>query len=366
MFKQQKIYISFCVLFFTFYQTLNAQKIDLKNYENKAKAYAIIAAQYNKDAYSYARENYFSVSNTTIVNNSDTALLTIQTAINFTDSAIFYSLDTCLYAIKLMKSVRYNQDVTLQAFMDIKNGNYLQKSFEISMYSMANAVVDAYTASLFIETNNFTPKPKGNRAYTRLESDESSYITIKQLYENRLTEIRNEISLLKIESQKRKGEELIKVNNAINLLKEEEEQYVRKTKNSEHKLINVKNELSAEMMQIVSDDIFATDKNGFYNSSVPIPNNIKIPQGLVYRIQIGFFANELSPEHFDGVFPISSQKIDDVYYRYEAGNFSNYTAAKIAKNSITEKGYADSFLIAYFNGKKISISEALQKEKGFN
>ena len=367
MFKRQIIFIFFCILFFTFCKVLNAQKIELKNYNNKAKAFAILSAQYNKDAYLYSRENYFSSSNYAIQNNCDSAILATEMALNYTDSSLFYSSDTCLYAIKLMKAVRNNQNIALQAFRDIKNENNLSASFENSMNSMANAVVDAYAASLFIETNkNFTSKMKSGRAFTRLESDENSYITIKQLYENRLSEIKNEINLLNIESEKRKGQELININNAIELLKTEAKQYHQKIKDSEYKLVNVKNELSVEMTQIVSSDIFSTNKNGFYSNETPIPNNIEIPQGLVYRVQIGFFANQVSPEHFDGLFPISSQKIDAVYYRYEAGIFSNYAAAKAAKISITEKGYGDSFLTAYYNGKKISISEALQKEKKTN
>jgi len=121
--------------------------------------------------------------------------------------------------------------------------------------------------------------------------------------------------------------------------------------------------LSEEMLSIVNKDIFTTEKNNFYNENVQIPITDKVPDGLVYKLQIGFFKQELAPEHFEGLFPLSSQKVDETYYRYVAGNFATYEDAKDAKVAAVSKGYVDSFVVAYFDGKKVSISEALKKEK---
>ncbi|TXB65283.1 hypothetical protein FRY74_07625 [Vicingus serpentipes] len=369
MIKHQLIYILFCI-FSTFFQSLNAQKIELNAYENKAKAFAILAAQYNTDAYNYSRKNYFLSSKKEILSNCDSGLVSIEIAQKFTDSSLFYAGDTCYHAKKLLQIVRAYQTESKNAFLNVANGSNFQsfnRFSEIAMYNMGNAISDAYMASLLIKTKTITSQLKDDkRSFTRLESDENSYVTIKQLYTNRLIEIRDEIKLLEVESKNSSGKDLLEINNAINLLNEEEKQYVNKVNNSEYKLINVKNELSAEMMQIVNGDVFVTDKKGFYNENVPIPTNVEIPMGLVYRIQIGFFANQLTPEHFDGIFPISSQKIDNVYYRYEAGNFPTYEEAQQSKKIIINKGYSDSFLIAYYNRKKISISEALQKQQQSN
>jgi len=191
-------------------------------------------------------------------------------------------------------------------------------------------------------------------------------MTIKELYGKRLVEIEDEILLLDEESKKSSGNKLVKINNAISRLKKEEKNLFTKMKSSEDKLISVKNDLSEEMMQIVNKDIFTTDKEGFYNENVPVPVNVELPKGLVYRVQIGFFKSQLPPEHFKGIFPLSSQKIDNIYYRYVAGNFAKYQEAKSAIIAISEKGYSDSFVVAYIDGKKVSISEALKKEKETN
>ena len=90
-----------------------------------------------------------------------------------------------------------------------------------------------------------------------------------------------------------------------------------------------------------------------------IGTSFVVPEGLVFRIQIGFFKKELPEEHFDGIFPLASEQIDNTYFRYIAGSFPTYEAAKRSLQKINDKGYTDAFIVAYFNGKKISISEAL-------
>jgi hypothetical protein len=346
------------------------QKINLETYENKAKGFAILSAQYSKDAYFYARQNYFLSNKDHIINNCDSGLISAQMAMVFTDSALYYAQDTCVYAKLLMETVKDNQLIAFQAFNKVKKKADFQQFneySEVSMLRMADATADAYMVSLIIEMNDFLlGSNEKTRDFTRLESDENSYITMKTLYNNRLGDIRNELTLLDKEKRSVKENELQKLEDRIILLKEEEKKYELKVENSENKLVTVKNELSEEMLGIVNKDVFTLDKKGFYNEKVPIPTDVVIPNGLVYRIQIGFFAHQLPSAHFEGVFPISSKKIDDTYYRYEAGNFSSYKDAKAAKSSIIEKGYTDSFLIAYFNGVKIPMSQALLKEKESN
>ena len=360
-------YLLFLLLFFFVVNKLQAQKIDVSNYENKAQAYAILSAQYSKDGYFYARENYFLSNKENIINNCDSGLISVQLAMDFTDSALFYAHDTSVYAKFLMGMVKDDQLIAFQAFNKVKREGVFQQFnvfSEVSMLRMGNAIVDAYMASLMIEMNDFVLSSNEKiRDFTRLELDENSYITMKALYSQSLYEIRNELKLLDNEKMSLKGKELLKLQDRIALLKEEEKKYEFKVENSEDKLVKVKNDLSKEMLQIVNKDIFTINKQGFYSDKVPVPLNIELPMGLVYRVQIGFFKSQLPPEHFEGIFPITSQKVDETYYRYVAGSFAKYEEAKSAKSAIASKGYIDSFIVAYFNQKKISISEALIEEK---
>ena len=356
---------------------VKAQKINVNDYANKAQAYAILSAQYSKDAYSYARQNYFKTSRSAIKSNADTGMVSIQIAVEFADSALAFANDSSVEAIAIMIAAKKYQTQTLKLFNSVRSEDdnlMLIDLCEKAMYEGGNAIAEAYRASLSFnmkseeiiekqEGNSLSEESDPSRDVSRLETDEFSYMTIKELYGKRLVEIDDELVLLKAEAKKSKGEKLKKINKAINQLKLEEDECFQKMKGSEDGLINVRNELSEEMLKVVHKDIFTTEKNGFYNDNVPVPVNNKIPERLVFRVQIGFFKSQLPPEHFEGIFPLSSQKVDNTYYRYVAGNFAKYNDAKEAKIAVVEKGYTDSFVVAYFNGKKIPISEALKKEK---
>jgi len=376
----------FSLSFIFFINDLRAQKIDISLYENKAQAYAILSAQYSEDAYFYARKNYFHTSVSAIKSNSDTGLVCMKIAMEFADSAFNAASDTSTEARMVMLYAKDYQQKTLKLFDKIrfeKNNSVIIYLCEEAMYKGANAIADAYKASLM-----FTMKPaeipqkqgramfsneeikvplidteESSRDITRLETDEFSFITIKELYGKRLIEIEDELLLLEAEAKKSKGDKLSEINIAIAHLKKDEKDLFDKMKNSEDKLVKVKNDLSKEMLQIVNKDIFTTDKPGFYSDKVPVPINIELPMGLVYRVQIGFFKSQLPPEHFEGIFPITSQKVDETYYRYVAGSFAKYNDAKLAKIAIAEKGYVDSFVVAYLNQNKISISDAIKEEK---
>ena len=391
MFQLLKIVIPFFILFFSFSTVSSAQKIAIGNYENKAQGYAILSAQYSKDAYFFSRKNYFIGNTQAIKKNCDSAIVFAQIAMEYADSAFKVASDMSEYAKTIMLYAKDYQQKAIKSFKQIRsstNGNFIHELSGKSMYAMGNAVADAYKASLAFE---FSPevddrtrrggamyssersehKPKttakeSSRDITRLESDEFSYMTIKELYGVRLVEIDDELIQLNNEAKVSSGKKLTEIQNAIAQLKLEEKKCFQKMRNSEDRLISVKTDLSEEMLKVVNKDIFTTEKEGFYDANIPVPVDFKMPEGLVYRVQIGFFKSQLPPQHFKGIFPLSSQKVDKVYFRYVAGNFAKYEDVKSAKMAIVAKGYSDSFVVAYFNGKKVSISEALKKEKENN
>ena len=364
MFNSVKISILFSFYFCTC--SLFSQKIDINTYRNKAQAYAILSAQYSNDAYYFSRQNYFLTSVYTIKENCDSAIYFIQIAKNYTDSAYLVAHDSCLFAKNLILDAKEYQQKALQRFNQIVGATDYNLIHELSleaMYATGNAITDAYRASLELDWKDIDLPVEKKRDASRLESDETTFTTIKDLYSKRLEEIKKELLLLEVEKNKSTSKQKLEISNIISQLKAEQKELLLKSKNSDDKLIQVKNDLSEEMLQVVNKDIFTTEKKDFYNTNVPIPTNSEIPKGLVYKIQIGFFKYQLPPKHFDGVFPISSQKADNNYYKYMAGNFNNYTDAKEAKITLSKKGYADAFIVSFIDGVKVPITEALKKEK---
>lgn len=100
-----------------------------------------------------------------------------------------------------------------------------------------------------------------------------------------------------------------------------------------------------------------------YSDAKPIPIDEKMPDGLVFKVQIGAFKAPLPNNTFKGLDPVIAQTTTNGYIRYMAGDFEQYNDANAVKNDLRNLGYADAFVVAYFNGKRIALSEATEKAK---
>jgi len=355
-----------CFFLFVGINAFKAQKIDINLYENKAQAYAILSAQYSADAYAYSRESFFLNDKTTIQFNCDTAITYTEIAMQYADSALLVADDSSKYAKEVMLYAIEYQEKAIMGWQKIKREDrtsIIHNTSEETIYFISNAVVDAYEASL--EFGNKIRKLENtdviaDRDITRLEIDEYAYKNAQTTYLKKIDEIDGEILLLKDKKVSKEEEKLI--DDVILELEAEKRQFLGKIKNSESKLIDIKNKLSEEMLKVVNKDNFTTNKKGFYSEEVPIPLNVELPKGLVYKIQIGFFKTRVPSNNFDGIFPISCEQINSTYYKYLVGNFNNYQEAKAAKLIMIEIGYTDAFVTSYFDGEKIPVSKALKRE----
>lgn len=103
--------------------------------------------------------------------------------------------------------------------------------------------------------------------------------------------------------------------------------------------------------------------NNAYSDNNPIPLDEKIPDGLVFKVQIGAFKNALPNTTFKGLSPVIAQSTPNGYIRYMAGNFEKYESANAVKNDLKNLGYNDAFVVAYFNGKRINLNEGVDKAR---
>lgn len=114
---------------------------------------------------------------------------------------------------------------------------------------------------------------------------------------------------------------------------------------------NTKGTVKIEGLEVVS---------GYaYSAENPIPLDSKMPDGLVFRVQIGAFKNQLANDAFRGLSPLNGETVGNGYIRYIAGNFVKFENASAVKNDLRNLGYADAFVVAYFNGKRVTVAEAI-------
>ena len=121
--------------------------------------------------------------------------------------------------------------------------------------------------------------------------------------------------------------------------------------------------------EVVSEELVGNDSDGFmfeagtsfYSAQDPIPVDPPLPDGLIFKVQIGAFRNPLPAEHFVGLSPMTAEKLNNGITRYTVGIFREIDDARKAKTQVQNVGYTDAFIIAYMNGKRIPLNTALQQ-----
>ncbi|HEX7413634.1 MAG TPA: hypothetical protein VF411_06265, partial [Bacteroidia bacterium] len=128
------------------------------------------------------------------------------------------------------------------------------------------------------------------------------------------------------------------------------------------------NQGSAEAKKYIDTKGFEIKQGNAYSKTHPIPLNEKFPDGLVFRVQIGAFRNPIPLDAFKGLSPIGGETTPQGFIRYQAGLFDKFNNANAVKNDLKKLGYTDAFVVAYLNGKRINLADALAslQQKGEN
>ncbi|MFT7349597.1 MAG: N-acetylmuramoyl-L-alanine amidase [Candidatus Paceibacteria bacterium] len=91
------------------------------------------------------------------------------------------------------------------------------------------------------------------------------------------------------------------------------------------------------------------------------PIEFKKKSNLVFKVQLFASSKEipLNSENFKGLNKLSKEPVSSLY-RYMYGNAESYFDAKLLKSNADAKGYTSSYVVAYKEGKRISLDEALK------
>ena len=84
-------------------------------------------------------------------------------------------------------------------------------------------------------------------------------------------------------------------------------------------------------------------------------------KGIVFKIQISASTKELatSPSNFKGLSPISVESTGSLF-KYFYASEKNYDVAKQKLEGAKTKGYASAFIVAYKDGIKINVTDAIK------
>ncbi|HBE40500.1 MAG TPA: hypothetical protein DDW27_04730, partial [Bacteroidales bacterium] len=113
--------------------------------------------------------------------------------------------------------------------------------------------------------------------------------------------------------------------------------------------------------------LFSADPKPFYDPGEKIRINPDHPPGLIYRIQVAVFRNQVEPSYFKGISPVYGiRNASSGLTTYYAGMFRKNDDAKKALPQVRQKGFKDAFIVAFSGGKPVSPERAaiLEKEWG--
>lgn len=91
-----------------------------------------------------------------------------------------------------------------------------------------------------------------------------------------------------------------------------------------------------------------------------IPLDVPMPQGIVFKVQVGAFRHEVPTETFKDMAPLAGEAVGNGLVRYTAGMFTSAQAAARATTQVRERGYRDAFVVAYQDGRRVPLAQAMR------
>lgn len=87
-----------------------------------------------------------------------------------------------------------------------------------------------------------------------------------------------------------------------------------------------------------------------------------IPNGIVYQIQIFSSSDPAKVKNLRGLSPVFERKTVSGRYVYRVGLFSTYKDVLANLNAVKKVGFRTAFIVAYVDGKEVSVSKARTAE----
>jgi len=378
-------HFSLLFVYFLIYTLNAADKTD-----GLSRDYAIKAGKMAKQAYQYSQFGYFIKNNKTVTENIESAITSISLSISAIDSAIsFASKDSSnLIGIDYATlSEEYGRKAEKLLKRAIETNDVADKKFycKKAIFVCGNAVVEAYTASLYFSggekannDNSAPANPDQSKPLTKLEVDKALFNVLNDDLKRKEDDFTKQINDLKqklnsttnptekkkikkqieelvvqlAEVQAKRKEVLAKYGNISDLVNEEK---------------GLKEETSVASKSVNTSYDLKEKRTGSFESNndewgSAIIMDQKMPAGLFYKVQIGVYKSKLDVSLFQGLTPITGETTPNGV-RYSAGMFTKFKDAQEAKNYINSIGFNDAFVVAFHDGVKVTIAEASKLEK---
>ena len=140
----------------------------------------------------------------------------------------------------------------------------------------------------------------------------------------------------------------------------------KENRQSENRKTAEKIKEPAPVPEIIKDSVLTSDTKRI-PAAINVTPKTATAENLVFKVQVGAFKNGMITPIFKKAYAKVSKlrKIDKYtdprkYVVYTVGGFTHYTDASKMKDQLIHEGMKGSFVVAYLNGAKIPVTQALK------
>ncbi len=359
----------------------SAQDVIERSYFPNAQARnaAIAAARYAEEAYYYTRFTTFvnSVDSSRVF--ADTALFFVKRSLMLCDTSLLHAPVSNTAAIDYLlsgKNRTHTADSIIRGFypmVELSSHHYFGRE---AAYHLSNSVMDHFSASLLLKPEDesegadleeYAVLPFDDEVL-RLEADETAFQYFVNQHEEELQmlgHLKNDLQaeLGKADSQKARAQ-------IRSWLDEVDQQMAESTSNLEDASMRIQDirflldkKYLKDLADIEGPEHLAQFETDSPSNDSNVLINEDLPDGLAYKIQLGYYPNDLDINHFKGLYPISRESVKDNLSRFYAGLFFTYSDASKGLQYVRNNAIANSFIVPFLDGKKIGMSRAVEIEK---
>ncbi|HKL39669.1 MAG TPA: hypothetical protein VJ894_03270 [Cryomorphaceae bacterium] len=366
------------VLFSVLMVTLSGQDVIERNYFDNAKAKnaAIAAARYAEEGYYYTKFTTFinSVDSSRLF--ADTALFFMKRSLMLSDTSIFHAPKSNLRALNHLyegKSKVLVADSVMREFypmVDIMSHAYFGNE---SSLHMSNAVMDFFNASLLLQGDSENEGPNDDEyevlpfadELVRLEADEASFQQAANSYEEEIVLYEDMYMELKSEAERATKKSISSsIETSMKQVEAQLDKAVSELEDASFRIEEIRELLDRKYL----DDVAGVEEPEYMSQfekaeEGEVVMNEDVPDGLVYKIQLGYYPEDVDKDNFSGLFPVSGETVKDGLARFYAGLFFSYQKASEGNAYVRENAIPNSFVVPFYNGEKISMSRAVAIEQ---
>ena len=127
--------------------------------------------------------------------------------------------------------------------------------------------------------------------------------------------------------------------------------------------------LTAEEATSSQGDSFEAELDEFAYNKAPGAAEADVAEskmGLYYTVQVGVYNKPVSAEELNNISPLITKRLPNGQMRYSSGIFNDVPDARVKQQEAISLGITDAFIVAYFKGERITVSQArkLLEENG--